>query len=227
MKIKKLKIKAIMFDIDETIVTSDTGAINYFNEVLADMLAERKKVSKEAALSEIESLETRCIRKDAFFTAAHLGFSMDEVFQQSLDWMKKNGFKTFPDAVFFIRSVYAKGLRLFTLTNNGALGVLVKLLPSGLANRNGESLFEKFYGDDSLGGNKADSRVYKKFLENESFTGKDVLMVGDNRIQDGENALKAGIKNVVIIDRSQSAAIRREGKLLIVNNLNNLISLIV
>jgi FMN phosphatase YigB (HAD superfamily) len=222
----KMKLKAVLLDIDETIVTSEAETINYFNEVLVEMISEKEGIEKEEAKAKVIEAEKKCIRGDAFFAAAHLGFLMDEVFEKSLLWMEKNGFRTYPDALRFIHKAHSMGLRLFTLTNNGAMGVLIKLLPSGLANRQGESLFEKFYGDDSLGDSKANSEVYKRFLEKEELYGNEVLMIGDNRRQDGENAIAGGIKNVAIIDRGQTDAIRNEGEMIVVNDLENLIQLI-
>lgn len=216
------KIQAILLDIDETIVTTNAGGINYFNEALAMMLAERDNITPTSALEIITSLQKKSIRGDAFFAAAYLGMSLDELLKRCQAWMINNGFRAYPDAITFVNAAHKAGYRLYTLTNNGVMGILIKLEGAGLAWRGGGSLFEKFYGDDILAGSKEDPRVYKRFLEKENLDGQSVLMVGDNPVQDGINSLAGGIGHAIIVNRKQVATFHtgNDKRLLTVNSLD-------
>lgn len=214
-------IRVVLMDIDETILRTG-GSVNFANPLLASQLRDQRGIGEKEAWEMIHDVQRRLGRAEPFITAAYLGLSMDRLFAQSLDYLRggQAGLHVFPDALRLIERIAEVGLRLCTMTNNGTIGILLKFLAAGIIDQNGQSPFHQYYGDDVVGGQKTSPEVYAQVLKREKVDPSEILMIGDDRLQDGQIALAGGIGYAVIVDRNQQEEIRREDGLLVIRSLD-------
>lgn len=225
--LSKITVKAVLMDIDGTItetksfISHDVSLYgnDFFNIILRDILVKRDGLRPEEALQKIRDAERLCVRGDPFFAAIVLGLSSDELWRRCCEWAEKGGLFVYSDAVSMIKTLHKRRFRLVTITNNGAIGVFVKLLRAGLANREGKTYFSVFYGDDSLGDSKSNPEVYARLLKREGWKGNEVVMIGDSVVDDLENAKKGGVVHCIIVDRNQKEDVSLRNGGIFVNSL--------
>ena len=199
-----LKISDILVDLDDTI--SPFNGKDYFWDGLIQMLIEKFEISSLEAKNRIaeytredKSLEDP---NNIYRLCVKFGISPDELWNRSMRYLGKNSFH-YPDAVEMVKTMHARYFRLHLATNRFGLWLDTRLAAAGLGDKNGSKYFNHYFTSKHGYGCKLDNDYYSKILTALEVPSDNVLMIGDSLEQDLYNANKAGIKNVVIIDRAQ------------------------
>lgn len=117
-------------------------------------------------------------------------------------------------------------IKLYSATTNSRMATLLKLSLGDLADIDGSPYFDGYFGGDTFDdpNGKFSSNFYPAILKSGDFDPERTMMIGDDEKWDMENALAAGIKHVVIIDREMTETIIRKKSAIYVNRLTNLFS---
>ena len=199
-----LKISDVLVDLDDTI--SPFNGKDYFWDGLIQMLIERFEISSTEAKNRMaeytgkdKSLEDP---NNIYRLCVKFGISPDELWDRAMLYLGKNSFH-YPDAVEMVKTLHARGFRLHLATNRFGLWLDTRLAAAGLGGKNGSQYFSHYFTSKHGYGCKLDDDYYSKILSTLGVPASNVLMTGDSLEQDLCNANKAGIENVVIVDRAQ------------------------
>lgn len=203
--------KCLLIDIDGTITHDPDYSPHGFVEfVLRDILMEKHKINSKEALDWVCRLEKRSpgIGMDPFYAVRHCSLGVDErVFLKRAIEAAKNRLTVFKDAAAGIKNLYKSGYKMFIASNNSINRALIKLKIAGLGTGKRTKYFEHIYGRDIIGCSKDNPEFFRSILERENFDGKNVVMIGDSETADGYVPFSAGIKNCIIVNRSQKEPI--------------------
>ena len=196
----------VLIDVDDTITVErrtwdEPGIPHYFLGVLRDMVAEVRGIPNDEALAEIHAacdVDRVCLSP----YIEGLGVPIDAYWARLMQWQEQN-VRAYPDAVALIRTLHGRGFRLYTATSNSRFAACAKLSSGGLADREGSPYFAGFFGGDVCEGGKSGPHFFRAILEAGGFDPADVLMIGDNPVNDLLHARQAGIRQVVVPRRDQ------------------------
>lgn len=218
---REIDVDVALIDIDGTITIPmrETDFAVSPLEHLLRMVMQRDSIPPAEALAKVQQagdIETSC----AFSFLAPLGLSR-QAYWDALQQDIKGGIIIADDAVFFIKSLRNKHIRLFSATTNSRMATLVKLSVADLGGIDGAPYFDGFFGGDSFHDprGKWSPDFFPSILKAGGFNPKRTLMVGDNLEQDMLPALRAGIKTVAIINRQQQEKLLCKDGVLFINSL--------
>jgi len=214
----------VLIDIDGTItapIRNKDFAVSPLEQLLR-LLMQSESISREAALAKIRQIgdvETSCI----FKFLEPLGISA-ELYWNLLRQDVKEGMMIPEDAVFFIKALKSKNIKLFSATTNSRMATLLKLSVGGLGDINGSPHFDGYFGGDSFADplGKWSPEFFPSILKAGRFDPERTLMIGDDPARDMLPALQAGIAHVAIIDRHQKENILHKGGVIFINSLKPL-----
>jgi phosphoglycolate phosphatase-like HAD superfamily hydrolase len=221
------QIKNILIDIDNTITDSIDEGIDPFRQSCIELMLEKNNILS------IESVG-KAVDK-AFETGgglmepalAHLQIPLMKCWKRIVQGFEKS-VSVFPDADFLLKELKKQNFDVYPATTNSSFAILAKLAVGGLAEEMKTSYFKTILGGSEVHPKgKSGPFFYTALVERLNIKPEEVLMIGDNLKADGEFALTAGIKHVVIIDRSQvEDFICDENGVLFVNSLKHVIKII-
>ncbi len=216
-----ISVDVALIDIDGTITTpirNKDFAVSPLEQLLR-LVMQSESISKEAALAKIRQtgdIKTSCI----FKFLAPLGISVELYWNMLLQDIK-DGIIIPEDAIFFIKNLRSRNIRLFSATTNSRMATLLKLSVGGLGDINGSPYFDGYFGGDSFADplGKWSPDFFPSILKAGGFDPKRTLMIGDDPERDMLPALQAGIAHVAIIDRHQKETILHKGGVIFINSL--------
>ncbi|MHC4873027.1 MAG: HAD family hydrolase [Planctomycetota bacterium] len=218
----KTKITDVLIDVDGTItgtkmdLRKDTSSCL---EILVKEVMEKHRLDKDSSLELISSKgspETECI----FNITDRLDIQKSDYWNK----LQKNIAEVTevePDAAFFIKFLLENNIPLYSATTNSRMMTLLKLSIGGLADIDGSKYFKGYFGGDTFGDPKGkfSDKFYTDIIKTGNFDSESILMVGDDPQWDLEMALKAGINNIVIVDRTMPSDIEYKNEGIYVNSL--------
>ena len=202
---------AIIFDMDDTILSSDESAGKCWRQVSHDF-------SHRLEIDDFENLSAGILEIDRWFWAdpernrrggedllkarrdvLSMAFDrygiegevlLDEMaaaFQQ----LKTATIELFPGALDALHSLCSQGVKLGLITNGNALGQRTKVKGAGL-----EPIFDNILIEGEFGVGKPDPQVFHHTLAQLGIGPEDAWMVGDNLVNDVGGAQAVGICGV-------------------------------
>lgn len=218
MELVLLKVSDVLIDIDGTICNGSTGdpygslihtvmdklnltyikaANEIRNELRGNISMEEIKI--KAADGDLDML---------FVIAAKLKIKKEALWNTILADAKINSFS---DAAYMVKELYKKGFNLHIASWNRGWQFLVKLGCAGLCNLNGSPYFKNIFNEDVMRHKKEENRAveyYSELLKKLRRPLNKIIMIGDWEAVDLYPAVKAGIKNIIIVRRGQKEKIK-------------------
>lgn len=127
---------------------------------------------------------------------------------EAMAFAAADNFFMYQDAQVFLQRLKERvpDLKVYTATTNLEMVILVKLTVGELADGNGSPFLDgAFGGEEVYPGGKVSPEFYQALLERIGTDKKTSLMIGDNPEMDLALAQKAGIKQIVLLRRSQDS----------------------
>lgn len=209
---------AIIFDMDDTILSNDESAAKCWRQVCNHFGSRLKTADSQRLAADILEIDRWFwadpernrrggenllkARRDVLTLASdRYGFGdevlLDEMaaaFQQ----LKTATIELFPGALDTLHSLQSKGVKLGLITNGNALGQRTKVEGAGL-----DSIFESILIEGEFGVGKPDPQVFNHTLDQLQATPGQTWMVGDNLTNDIGGAQAVGIYGVWVDWRGQ------------------------
>ncbi len=203
--------KAIIFDMDDTILSNDESAGKCWRQVCHDF-GHRLEVDDfeilSAGILEIDRWfwadpersrrggeDLFKARRDVLSMAFDRYGIEDEVLLDEMavafQQLKTATIELFPGALDALHSLRSKGLKLGLITNGNAQGQRAKVKGAGL-----EPIFDNILIEGEFGVGKPDPQVFLHTLEQLEVTPDEAWMVGDNLVNDVGGAQAVGICGV-------------------------------
>lgn len=232
----KIPARNVLIDIDNTLAYERNdyvkngipGGANYPQMICARMLSERQDITFEEALEKLIRAEKPCGRMDSFFavrTHPAWGISNKAFWDACIRWQNQHFF-FYKDAVFMIKELKRRRFHLLTASNNGSLGVLLKLAREGFATSKGSKYFSFLFGDDLTGCQKGNPDYFREVIKQAKIDPKESVMIGDNVEQDFCTAKQAGFETVILVNRKMKKRMV-PGTPIIVNTLKAVADMLV
>ena len=202
---------AIIFDMDDTILSDDKAAERCFRQVCHEMFRRFQPVAPEDLLADITevrrwywadperiqrgSLNLALARRELLSIAFERhGIEDDDLLEElSAEYqkLKAAAIEFIPGALDTVQALRDNGTRLGLITNGDAEGQRAKVRKAGL-----EPLFDSILVAGEFGVAKPDPRVFNHTLECLEVTAGEAWMVGDNLYADVGGAQAVGIYGV-------------------------------
>lgn len=202
---------AIIFDMDDTILSDDRAAERCFRQVCQEMCHRFQPVMPEDLLADITevrrwywadperirrgSLNLALARRELLSMAFERhGIEDDELLEEMSDAyqkLKAATIEVIPGALDTLKSLRSDGIRLGLITNGDAEGQRAKVRKAGL-----EPLFDSILVAGEFGVAKPDPQVFLHTLERLQVEPHEAWMVGDNLYADIGGAQAVGIRGV-------------------------------
>ena len=202
---------AIIFDMDDTILSDDKAAERCFRQVCHEMFHRFQPVSPEELLADITevrrwywadperirrgSLDLGRARRELISMAFERhGIEDDDLLEEMSDVyqkLKAAAIELIPGALDTLRSLRSGGIRLGLITNGDAVGQRAKVQKAGL-----EPLLDVILVAGEFGVAKPDPRIFLHTLERLRVEPHEAWMVGDNLYADIGGAQGVGIYGI-------------------------------
>ena len=202
---------AIIFDMDDTILSDDKAAERCFRQVCHEMFQRFQPVSPEELLADITevrrwywadperirrgSLDLGRARRELISMAFERhGIEDDDLLEEMSDVyqkLKAAAIELIPGALDTLRSLRSGGIRLGLITNGDAAGQRAKVQKAGL-----EPLLDAILVAGEFGVAKPDPRIFLHTLERLRVEPHEAWMVGDNLYADIGGAQGVGIYGI-------------------------------
>ena len=202
---------AIIFDMDDTILSDDRAAERCFRQVCHEMFHRFRPVTPEALLADITevrrwywadperirrgSLNLALARRELLSMAFEQhGIDDDDLLEEmsaEYQLLKAATIELIPGALDTVESLRDNGIRLGLITNGDAEGQRAKVIKAGL-----EPLFDSILVAGEFGVAKPDPRVFLHTLESLGVESHEAWMVGDNLYADIGGAQGVGIYGI-------------------------------
>lgn len=226
-------IDTVLMDVDGTItsVKMDVeGDDKSCLDILIEIMREKESISYDEALEKLNAqgnIETTCL----FSFLDQLGVAKQEYWNRLRTHFARSVFIP-EDSSTFIKAIKqpnpngsSSPIKLYSATTNSRMATLLKLSLGDLADIDGSLYFDGYFGGDSFNDpdGKFSSSFFPSILKAGKFDPERTMMIGDDEKWDLENALTAGIKHVVIIDREMSETMFHKNGAIYVNRLTALL----
>jgi phosphoglycolate phosphatase-like HAD superfamily hydrolase len=220
-----MRANIVLLDIDGTIVHT-SGADCALCDALYDCVARKHGIDRRVAAEHVHAVFDPGEQDPAPYLA-ELDIDPVAYRRRAMDMMRERAI-VYDDAVELIRQLKVRDVRMYPATTNGPTAIIVKLALAGLADINGATCFEDLFGGSTVcPAGKSGPAFYTAILRRIGATGDDVIMIGDDQQHDVDDAHAAGIRQTVLIDRSQTDAwVANNGSGLRVRSLTEIISII-
>ena len=203
--------KAIIFDMDDTILSNDVSAEKCWRQVCHDFNHRIEVADSEglpSVILEVDrwfwsdpershrgGLDLLKSRKDVLSLAFDRYGIVDDLLLEemaaSFHKLKMATIDIFPGALDALHALRKRGIRLGLITNGNAQGQRTKVKGTEL-----EPLFESILIEGEFGVGKPDPRVFHHTLDQLQATPAQTWMVGDNLVNDIAGAQAVGIYGV-------------------------------
>lgn len=199
----RLRADFVLFDIDRTVVETHVPG-EVFLDALYRLAAEQWHVTADEARRRVLEMFDPA-EQDPEAYLPQLGIEPQTYRRRVFDLIRDQT-TVYPDAVALIRWLMDRGFRLYPATTNGPTAIIVKLAVAGLADLNGVTCFTELFGGSTVcPGGKSGPGFFHALMTRIDAAPDDILMVGDDPQRDLEDAQEAGIRQVVLVDRAQTA----------------------
>jgi putative hydrolase of the HAD superfamily len=190
-------IRAVFFDVDDTLVDYETAASRSFRAVLgadADYVVWKQLDHYDRFMSgELGFQEMRDLRMVDYLTA--IGRSGDVARAAEIERARFDGlaqhYALFDDALPCLQRLRERGLLLGMITNNDSAHQRAKIAAVGL-----DDLFDAIVISGEFGVAKPDPRIFAHACELLGVRPEEALHVGDNLTADARGATAAGMRAV-------------------------------
>ncbi|MBI4026131.1 MAG: HAD family hydrolase [Verrucomicrobia bacterium] len=199
----RLKARTIFFDIDETITTQAPNPRGGdVMKSLVSVVARANGLDTAAAEKKVRAaFDPERETVDRHYNA--LGITERQLWDALMEWLPQQ-IVGFPDAIEAIKTLHARGFRLFTCTTNSRLICRAKLHALGLADYGGSRYFTGMLGGAEVHPRgKTTPGFYRNLLKLSGAQPREVVHVGDSPQADLALAKQAGITQVVLPRRTQ------------------------
>ena len=203
--------KAIIFDMDDTILSDDAVSDDCWRQVCRDFDHRLEVDTSENLLfgiveagrwfwadpvrSRPAALDLLKARRDVLSMAFDRYGIEDEVLLDEMaaafQQLKTATIELFPGALDALHSLRSKGLKLGLITNGNAQGQRAKVKGAGL-----EPIFDNILIEGEFGVGKPDPQVFHHTLNQLEVTPDEAWMVGDNLVNDIGGAQAVGIYGI-------------------------------
>lgn len=206
----KLKIKTIFLDIDTTLVEPKAGTDGKDispGDCLRTLVTAKNNIPLDESERKIKALEDSVGNmvgaRWPFGIIDALNVTEDELWKALSVEACRKLFMHSDAKSFFTKFQRYSNLRLYPATTNPAMIISAKLSIGGLGNKQGTICFDdEFGGEELCRGGKSTPDFFKALLEKTQSESDSTLMIGDNIEMDLQLARKAGIKQVILVNRS-------------------------
>ena len=202
---------AIIFDMDDTLLSDDKAAERCFRQVCHEMSYRFQPVAPEELLADITavrrwywadperirrgSLDLGRARRELMSMAFERhGINDNKLLEEMSDayqQLKAAAVELIPGALDTLQSLGAAGVKLGLITNGDAAGQRAKVVKAGL-----EPYFQSILIAGEFGVAKPDPRVFRRTLESLQVSPNEAWMVGDNLYADVGGAQAVGIYGI-------------------------------
>lgn len=219
-----LKKQQILIDIDGTITYSIDEWIDDFKHSCVELMREKHHTLSEVSVNLIVEKAFELNNGLMEPVLAQLQLSPLECWQQVVKYFTRS-ISVFPDADFLLKELRKRNFAVYPATTNSSFAILAKLAVGGLATEMKTPYFKTVLGGSEVHPKgKSGPFFYRALMEKLKIKPEDVVMIGDNYKADAEFALEAGIKHIVIVDRSQVEDIRSDKNgVMVVHSLKHVI----
>jgi putative hydrolase of the HAD superfamily len=213
---------AILFDLDETILTYPTDADTCWQTICHRFCGRVLGVSSEALFAAIREyrdwywsdperlywgrLHLEAARREIVAGGLRrLGVDdllMAKEIASAYAVLREEGVKTFPDAMKVLRALRVRGIRLALVTNGPA-----ELQESKIAVHRLPDLFDCILISGNLGYGKPDERIFRLALTELGVAAHETWMVGDNLEWDVLAAQRLGILGIWVDAHGQGVSV--------------------
>lgn len=205
-KLIKIPVRDILIDVDEVIVGLKKNSVDPVGKccmnVLVSMVLQKCNIDLPAAKKKIRkhyNPSTETI--DVVLTK--LGINKKEYWNRIVVCLKKY-LHVYPDAVAMVKRLYRLGFPLYPATTNSAFLITAKFATGNLATYMHVPYYKAILGGSEVyPKGKSCPEFYKALMKKFSLKAKETLMIGDNPLADLLYARQSGIKNVVLVRRTQ------------------------
>lgn len=214
---KAEKPRAMMLDLDDTIVAFATLHGECWDRVIEEFATETGGVEKERLSARIQdesrkywadperarvsrqSMEEarRKIVREAFATLNLHGEELAYRIADRYSFVREEAIHPFPGAIDTIRRLRDNDIRLALVTNGSSASQRKKIERFGLS-----QLFDHILIEGELGFGKPDERIYLKALAALGTEANETWMLGDNPLWDVMGPQKLGIRGIWVNSRN-------------------------
>ena len=194
-------MKAVFFDVDDTLVDYDSAARASFRSILGEQgdydrfrSMEHYERYLDGTLSFSEMREQRMA--DYLTLIDHAGDPV-ELERQRYDGLAEH-YRLFDDALPCVDALKERGLRVGLITNNDSVHQRGKIAKVGL-----EGLFDAVVISGEVGVAKPAPQIFTHACTLIDVDPADAMHVGDNRVADAEGAVGAGLHGVWLDRRGE------------------------
>ena len=206
----RLEFKTLFLDIDTTLVSPKNGTDGKDispGRCLASLVAGKNNISQEDAKEKIrkleESIENMLGNIWPFGILEELNVAEDELWHVLAQEAEKKLFMYSDAKDFLVGLKRYSDIKVYTATTNPGMIIFAKLSIGGLADKYGSVYLDGAFGGEEVHpGGKSTPEFYKALLKKTGADPDSTLMVGDHVKMDLELARAAGIKQVVLVDRT-------------------------
>ncbi|MCP4161394.1 MAG: HAD family hydrolase [Deltaproteobacteria bacterium] len=190
------QIKALLFDIDNTLVNRDYAFTMYIKDFVKRNQNSFGSKCYDSVIEEILQIDDRGRFDRSLFIEKILGMFPGLNMSKEEFWADH---KTLPD---FVRNEYEVQEMIKRLKEDYNLAIVsngsgdmqrMKMRYAGL-----ESLFTEYFISGEIGIEKPDSKIFTKALDSLKCLPEDAVMIGDDMDRDILGAKKTGIKTIMI-----------------------------
>ena len=173
MKPKKIDIKAVIFDLDGTLIDSDKDIVRLINLIRAKFLKKKKiNIKKIANYSSIGGnkliINTLSKKKPKFFL---------KIFRNLYNNIKIRKDLIFPGVVNFLRFLKSKKIKIYICTNKPKF-LTSKIVKTTILNK----YIDNFFCSDEFNYKKPNKIFFLKILKKIDIKKEKILFIGDSLI---------------------------------------------
>jgi phosphoglycolate phosphatase/putative hydrolase of the HAD superfamily len=190
------QIKALVFDIDNTLFRNDV----YYNSLtsqLVEQYALEKKQSKEAARNLVSKLRDELgkngMKASYTHVLSHLGISIQKQSQWKDELYRPEDFLFKDEKLIETLFILRKTCMLFTFTNNSTNIARKTLRVLGV-----EGFFTEIFSSESIGQPKPSAIPYKLISERFNLPLSSIVAIGDRYNVDLEPAIEMGCSGILV-----------------------------
>jgi putative hydrolase of the HAD superfamily len=214
-------MKAIFFDLDETLVDRQSTFAAYLNKAFKELDFHKEGYRFDEFLSHVHRWDDNGYRdkQEAFgrvLKGLNSSITVDQWFTHFKTFYGQDA-KLFPNVKPFLQTLKQK-YPLALISNGRHDGQMKKLQVTGI-----EQCFDGIFISESQGVKKPDPAIYQKACDAMSVKYEDVLFVGDHPKNDVETPKQLGMKAIWVRNETYQAPEKHDGIVDSVLDLNNLV----
>jgi FMN phosphatase YigB (HAD superfamily) len=228
-----LAAEVMVVDIDGTLTSEKNTGYRMENRVfqnsilgiIRDLLAQTHGLSFDEATAKMQAHYNDVIWWDYPEYLSDFDLPLEEGWRLIEEWTREDS-EVHEDGVRMIKYFAERNKKLVVISNNPVVGCMLKLQAAGLAERLYSPYFERILGANILRGQKSQLSLWKRAAAYIGVPPENVVIIGDNILEDGEVPLAAGFGNAIIVQREGKKAETKKKNIILVESLDEIKSLI-